>query len=187
METLAAGLNWRSVSRRRYIVVVSDAAAYPEREQSALPTALSFSSVEGQTVSAVWVLDPRTNLERFMRALAAAGNGSFIDATHGETMLASRLLAILKSWARARARLKAVEVQVQRARHSHCVVNALPWKSRIALTAAQRRSVRDSLRHARGPRHRGLHRYPLPALLRIMPAARAADSPSTAKTGRYER
>ena len=93
----AAGLNWRSVSRRRYIVVVSDAAAYPEREQSALRTAQSFRSVEGQTLSAAWVLDPRTNPERFMRALAAAGNGSFIDATHGETMLLSLLLAILKS------------------------------------------------------------------------------------------
>ena len=48
----AASLNWRPVSRRQYIVVVSD---------------------------------------------AAAGNGSFTDATHGETMLASLLLPILKS------------------------------------------------------------------------------------------
>ena len=48
----AAGLNWRPVSRRRYIVGVSD---------------------------------------------AAAGNGSFKDATHGETMLASLLLSKLKS------------------------------------------------------------------------------------------
>ena len=93
----AAGLNWRSISRRRYIVVVSAAAAYPDREQSPLRTAQSFSAVPGQTVSSVWVLDPRTNPERFMRALAAAGNGSFVDATHGETMLASLLLAILKS------------------------------------------------------------------------------------------
>ena len=93
----AAGLNWRSISRRRYIVVVSDAAAYPDREQSALLTAQTFAATPGQTVSAVWVLDTRTNPERFMRALAAAGNGSFIDATHGETMLASLLLAILKS------------------------------------------------------------------------------------------
>ena len=93
----ATGLNWRSVSRRRYIVVVSDAAAYPDREQAALRTAQSFASVPGQTVSSVMVLDPRTDPERFMRALAAAGNGSFIDATGGETMLASLLLAILKS------------------------------------------------------------------------------------------
>ena len=84
----AAGLNWRSISRRRYIVVVSDAVAYPDREQSALGTVQTFAAVPGQTVSAVWVL-ARTNPERFMRELAAAANESFIDATHCETMLAS--------------------------------------------------------------------------------------------------
>ena len=92
----AVRLNWRSVSRRRYIVVVSDAPAYPDREQSALRTAQSFASVPGQTVSGV-VPFPDTSPERFMRALAAAGNGSLIDATRGESMMASLLLVILKS------------------------------------------------------------------------------------------
>lgn len=93
----AVALNWRPVSRRRYIVVVSDASAYPEREAAAIQAARSFASVEGQTVSTVMVLDPRTDPTYFMRALADAGNGSFVDATGGETMLASLLLAILKS------------------------------------------------------------------------------------------
>ena len=93
----AVGMNWRSVSRRRYIVVVSDAPAYPDREQSALRTAQSFASVTGQTVSGVVVPFPDTSPERFMRALAAAGNGSLIDATRGESMMASLLLVILKS------------------------------------------------------------------------------------------
>ena len=93
----AVRLNWRSVSRRRYIVVVSDAPAYPDREQSALRTAQSFASVTGQTVSGVVVPFPDTSPERFMRALAAAGNGSLIDATRGESMMASLLLVILKS------------------------------------------------------------------------------------------
>ena len=93
----AVRLNWRSVSRRRYIVVVSDAPAYADREQAALRTAQSFASVQGQTVSAVMVPFPDTSPERFMKSLVAAGNGSFIDATRGETMLASLLLAILKS------------------------------------------------------------------------------------------
>jgi len=93
----AVALNWRSVSRRRYIVVVSDAPAYPDREQSALRTAQSFASVTGQTVSGVVVPFPDTSPERFMRALAAAGNGRLIDATRGESMMASLLLVILKS------------------------------------------------------------------------------------------
>ena len=93
----AASLNWRSVSQRRYIVVVTDAPPYPEREQATLRTARSFASRPGQTVSAVMVLHPSANPDRFMRSLAAAGNGSFIDARGGETMIASLLLAILKS------------------------------------------------------------------------------------------
>ena len=92
----AVRLNWRSVSRRRYIVVVSDAPAYPEREQSALRKAQSFASLPRQTVSGVVVPFPDTSPERFMRA-PAAGNGSLIDATRGESMMASLLLVILKS------------------------------------------------------------------------------------------
>lgn len=83
----AAGLNWRFISRRRYIVVVSDAAAYPNREQWA-PSSQAFAPVPRQTMLSVWVLDPRMHTRRFMRVLIAAGNASFIDAAHGETVLA---------------------------------------------------------------------------------------------------
>ena len=48
-------------------------------------------------MSVVMVLHPRADPSRFMKSLVAAGNGSFIDATRGETMLASLLLAILES------------------------------------------------------------------------------------------
>ena len=37
------------------------------------------------TAPAMRALDQWTNPERFMQALAAAGNGNFIDAAHGET------------------------------------------------------------------------------------------------------
>lgn len=93
----AVRLNRRSVRQRRRIVVVTDAPPYPETEQATVHTARSFASRPGQTVSAVMVLHPRADPDRFMRSLAAAGNGSFIDARGGETMLASLLLAILKS------------------------------------------------------------------------------------------
>ena len=76
--------------------------AYASRSSSAKVTpgaqvALRLRQRFQRLVRSVMVLDPRTDPERFMRALAAAGNGSFIDATGGETMLASLLLAILKS------------------------------------------------------------------------------------------
>lgn len=63
-------------------------------KQSALRATQSLASVPGHTVSAVRVLDPRTDQEPFTRTTAAAGNESFIDATHGETMLSSLLLSI---------------------------------------------------------------------------------------------
>ena len=76
--------------------------AYASRSSSAkvnpgAQVALRLRQRFQRLVRAVMVLDPRTDPERFMRALAVAGNGSFIDATGGETMLASLLLAILKS------------------------------------------------------------------------------------------
>ena len=74
--------------------MVSDAAAYPEREQSALRSQ-TFAPVPRQTVLPVWVLDPQRHTRRFMRVLIAAGNGSFINATHSETILASLSLAVL--------------------------------------------------------------------------------------------
>ena len=93
----AAGLIWRSVSQRRYIVVVADAPRYAEREQAALRMAQSFASVLRQTVSTVMALLPGADPERFMRSLATAGNGSFVDARGGETMLASLVTAISRS------------------------------------------------------------------------------------------
>ena len=42
-----AGLTWRSVSQRRYIVVVTDAPPYAEMEQAALCMTESFASVPG--------------------------------------------------------------------------------------------------------------------------------------------
>ena len=44
----AVGLNWRSVSRRRYIMMISDAPAYAEREQAALLAAQSFARCRGR-------------------------------------------------------------------------------------------------------------------------------------------
>lgn len=77
--------------------MVPDAAAYPDMEQSVLRPTQSLAPGPGWTVSSVWVLGPQADPERFVRTLAAAGDGSLIDATHGETTLASLLLAILEN------------------------------------------------------------------------------------------
>ena len=91
----AVALNWRSVSRRRYIIAVTDAPAYPEKEAAALRTAQAFAAVEGRQISAVMAERGLGGPEPFLRKLARTGRGQFVDASGGESMIASVLLAIL--------------------------------------------------------------------------------------------
>ena len=89
----AITLNWRPESERRYIIVIGDAAAYPEKEAIAFARAARFAETRGQHVSAVIVA--RRDAAVFFRQLAAAGRGEFVDGVGGQSMIASVLLAIL--------------------------------------------------------------------------------------------
>lgn len=96
----AVSLNWRAESKRRYVIAVTDNAAYPSREFAALRAAQNFASTQGQFVSTVranFVQDrsDREAADRFLRQLAQAGRGQFIDAAGGESMIGSLLLAII--------------------------------------------------------------------------------------------
>ena len=91
----AMRLGWRPASKRRYIIAVTDAGVYPDRKQAALEAARSFAAVEGQHVSAVMAWRGPDNPEPFLRNLASAGRGRFLDMAGGDSMLASILLAIL--------------------------------------------------------------------------------------------
>ena len=78
-------LNWRAASERRYVIVVTDNAAYPERETAALQMARGFAAMEGQYVATVRAnfvpfLSDRQAADRFLPQLAMAGNGQFVDA-----------------------------------------------------------------------------------------------------------
>ena len=105
-EALAAALergvalNWRAASQRRYVIIVTDNAAYPEREQAALQAARRFAATQGQYVATVRAnfvpfFPAREAADRFLPQLAQAGNGQFVDAAGGESMVGSLLLAIL--------------------------------------------------------------------------------------------
>ena len=92
--------NWRPVSKRRYVIVVTDNAAYPDRVMAALQTAQKFSATEGHFVSTVranFTDDrmARAAADQFLRQLALAGKGQFVDAAGGESMIGNVLLAIL--------------------------------------------------------------------------------------------
>ena len=96
----AISLNWRPESKHRYVIAVTDNAAYPTREFAALEAAKSFAATEGQSVSAVRAnftqhQSDREAADRFLRQLAQAGRGQFIDAAGGESMIGSLLLAVI--------------------------------------------------------------------------------------------
>ena len=96
----AVSLNWRAESKRRYVIAVTDNAAYPSRELAALQAAQSFAATDGQFVSTVranFSQDQFTReaADRFLRRLAQAGRGQFIDAAGGESMIGSLLLAVI--------------------------------------------------------------------------------------------
>ena len=91
---VAAAMNWRARSERRYIIVVTDAPAYPHEEASALDRASRFAQVANQHVSVVMVA--RRDAANFLRRLAQAGQGEFVDAVGGQSMIASILLAVIE-------------------------------------------------------------------------------------------
>ena len=94
----AVRLNWRPVSRRRYIVAVTDNPAYPDRVRAAMQAARSFAAADGQRVSTVRAnaTAPGSDLAGpFLQSLAEAGGGEYVDAAGGGSMIASVLMAVL--------------------------------------------------------------------------------------------
>ena len=92
----AVTMNWRPESKSRYIVIMSDYPAYPERLDAALRAAEGFAAQEGHHVSAVMVNGSFTQraAEPFMRRLVNGGNGEFVDGEE-KTLVGSILLAVL--------------------------------------------------------------------------------------------
>ena len=92
----AVGLNWRAISQRRYIIVVTDNPAYYDKVESAKRTAAMFASTEGRHVSTVRAnYSGSYEARAFLMDLAEEGNGEFVDAAGGASMIAGLLLAVL--------------------------------------------------------------------------------------------
>lgn len=95
----AVALSWRPVSQRRYIIVVTDATAYPEEMASTFDLARRFNAATGvqQVVSTVFILDPDNTREAelYLQELAQNGGGEFVDSTSGQSILASILMAVV--------------------------------------------------------------------------------------------
>ena len=89
----AVAMNWRAESERRYIIVITDAGAYPQKESSAYERARRFAMPGNQYVSTVMVR--AFDAQNFLRELARSGRGQFVNDVGGQSMIASVLLAIL--------------------------------------------------------------------------------------------
>ncbi len=91
----AVVMNWRAESQRRYIIVITDAPAYPELLNATFETAQSFSAttIPEHYVSTVMVGSNQAT--EYLQRLAQNGQGEFIDSTSGQSMLASIIMAIV--------------------------------------------------------------------------------------------
>lgn len=88
---------WRSNSEKRYIIVITDNAAYPNRISEAFRAAREFSSQNNHYVSAVRANLVSDDALQFLEQLAEEGQGNFVDAAGGESMISSILLAVLET------------------------------------------------------------------------------------------
>ena len=90
----AAELNWRAVSQRRFIVVLTDAPAYPERVGDALAAARKFAAQGGNQVAVVMANRGAGDAEEFLQDLADAGQGEFVDSAGGQSVTSSVMISI---------------------------------------------------------------------------------------------
>ncbi len=92
---------WRPSSERRSIVVISDNPAYMDRRAQAVSDAAAFAQRPGarHTVSSVYIETgtPLRDTPAFMRQVAHAGRGRFMQADRNASLSVTILLAVFRS------------------------------------------------------------------------------------------
>ena len=91
----AVVMNWRAESQRRYIIVITDAPAYPELLNATFETAQTFSATTNPEHYVSTVMVGSNQATEYLQRLAQNGQGEFIDSTSGQSMLASIIMAIV--------------------------------------------------------------------------------------------
>ena len=95
--TEAVRMPWRPESDRRVIVLVTDHPAYPEEVNRTMAMATAVARLPGHRVSTVYInsqglADPQ--VERFLQAVANAGQGQFVRDVGG-SLTVNLLLSLL--------------------------------------------------------------------------------------------
>lgn len=91
----AVVMNWRAESQRRYIIIITDAPAYPELMNATFEAAQSFSAMTSPEHFVSTVMVGSNQAAEYLQRLAENGAGEFIDNTSGQSMLASIIMAIV--------------------------------------------------------------------------------------------
>lgn len=94
----AIKMNWRSGSERRFIIILTDNPAYPEKINDTFQQAQKFAATQGHHVSTVLVHTPGalTQAKDYLKRLAKSGQGEFVGENAGGSFVAAILLALLK-------------------------------------------------------------------------------------------
>ena len=90
----AVDMSWRTDSKKRIVVVVTDAPAYDDRVSDAYSAASRFAREPGQSVSGVLATDFDNGAKPFLEELSYRGKGRFIVSSGSIT--SSILLALLE-------------------------------------------------------------------------------------------
>ena len=104
-EALRAAVlaDWRPVSARRSIVIISDNPAHFDMRAQAIADARAFALRPGarHTVSSVFVdtspIPNHPDTEDFMRQVSQAGRGRFLEADQNASLSVTILLAVFRS------------------------------------------------------------------------------------------
>ena len=90
----AVDMSWRKDSKKRIVVVITDAPAYDDRVSDAFSAASYFARGPGQSVSGVLATDFSNGAKPFLEELSYRGKGRFVVSSGSIT--SSILLALLE-------------------------------------------------------------------------------------------
>lgn len=93
----AIEMNWRPVAEERYIVIVTDAPAYPNQMANIDRMVSAFAADPANQISTVQVRDPMVfeAAQTMLKRIARLGNGTYTDTSTGESFMTALLLSVL--------------------------------------------------------------------------------------------
>ena len=90
----ATDMSWRKESKKRIVVVITDAPAYDDRTSAAYTAASNFARGHGQSISGILASDFSNGAKPFLKELSRQGKGRFVISSGSVT--SSILLALLE-------------------------------------------------------------------------------------------